>query len=306
MRDHAKFIDPFELDLLDLGAATRITYGVEQRFAYEYSSSVWELQHQLMVIPPSEYGSYRRIWHDVAVSHSGAETTQVQDSSGNEITTISIPQVDDAITFEVHAHVERTNPALPVLVRENAGHSSSGSVSGASAWLSETPLTGADDDILAHAQALAQGAAGLDFADKVAAFIHDTVQYELETTDVRTTAAQALSLGRGVCQDQAHIMLAMCRSQGLPARYVSGHLLGEGGTHAWVEVLVPPEDPELDGTLEAVAIDPCHGRRCGPQYVTIAVGRDYREVAPTSGWYRGTANSTLSTTKRVGIIDIQF
>ena len=57
-------------------------------------------------------------------------------------------------------------------------------------------------------------------------------------TSIATTAAEALAGGRGVCQDTAHVMIALCRAAGLPARYVSGHLLGEGGTHAWVEVIV--------------------------------------------------------------------
>ncbi len=94
-------------------------------------------------------------------------------------------------------------------------------------------------------------------------------------TDVDTTAADALAGGMGVCQDQAHVMLAMCRSVGVRARYVSGHLIGQGGTHAWVEALVP------DGSgARAVAFDPCHGRRADRRYVTIATGRDYRDVAP--------------------------
>ena len=63
--------------------------------------------------------------------------------------------------------------------------------------------------------------------------------YTHGVTGVRTTAAEAFALRRGVCQDYAHIMLALCRLCDLPARYVSGHLLGEGGTHAWVDVLLP-------------------------------------------------------------------
>ncbi len=63
--------------------------------------------------------------------------------------------------------------------------------------------------------------------------------YEFGPTSVRTTAAEAWSLGRGVCQDMAHVMIAMCRTQGIPARYVSGHLLGEGASHAWVEARDP-------------------------------------------------------------------
>src|SRR5260370_41113947 len=91
-------------------------------------------------------------------------------------------------------------------------------------------------------------------------------------------------------------MIALCRAAGLPARYVSGHLLGEGGTHAWVEVVVP--DPV---GARAVALDPCNGRAAGKDYVTVATGRDYADVAPTSGTYAGTARGTLTTTKRVGV-----
>ena len=80
-------------------------------------------------------------------------------------------------------------------------------------------------------------------------------------------------------------MLALCHVLRLPARYVSGHLLGQGGTHAWVEVIVARGDH-----AEAVALDPCNGRRTDGGYVTIATGRDYSDVAPTSGSYCGTSS----------------
>jgi transglutaminase-like putative cysteine protease len=79
-------------------------------------------------------------------------------------------------------------------------------------------------------------------------------------------------------------MLAACRVAGLPARYVSGHLVGEGGSHAWVEVLRPDPNPShqlVEGW------DPTHGGRTGAGHVTIAVGRDYADVAPMSGTYDG-------------------
>ena len=69
--------------------------------------------------------------------------------------------------------------------------------------------------------------------------VHCSLEYEWGITGVGTTASEALAAGRGVCQDYAHIMLAACRAAGIPARYVSGHLGGEGGSHAWVEVLYP-------------------------------------------------------------------
>ncbi len=116
-------------------------------------------------------------------------------------------------------------------------------------------------------------------------------------TSVTTTAAAALAAGYGVCQDFAHVMLALCHLVGLPARYVSGHLLGQGGTHAWVEVIVPRA-----GQAEAVAFDPCNGRRTDSGYVTVATGRDHSGVAPTTGSCLGTSHGQLTTARRVGIL----
>ena len=121
--------------------------------------------------------------------------------------------------------------------------------------------------------------------------------YKHGVTDVATTAAEALAMGHGVCQDYAHIMLAACRASGLPSRYVSGHLLGQGGSHAWVEVLLPAND----GTGDSIAwtFDPTHASRGGLGYLTVAVGGDYSDVAPTSGTYRSRTRGRLISSKRV-------
>ena len=87
-------------------------------------------------------------------------------------------------------------------------------------------------------------------AERVCKAVFAAMTYENGATTVSTTAAAALALGRGVCQDYAYVMLALCHVLRLPARYVSGHLLGQGGTHAWTEVIVP-----RDGQAEAVAFD---------------------------------------------------
>jgi transglutaminase-like putative cysteine protease len=79
------------------------------------------------------------------------------------------------------------------------------------------------------------------------------------------------------------VMIAACRVAGIAARYVSGHLVGEGGSHAWVEVLTP--DPARPGQCLVEAWDPTHDRRAGDGYLTVAVGRDYTDVAPVSGTY---------------------
>ena len=127
------------------------------------------------------------------------------------------------------------------------------------------------------------------------------MSYGFDRTGVRTTAGQALAEGHGVCQDYAHLMLALCRLLGIPARYVSGHLVGEGGTHAWVEVL----QPRAGQTVEIVAWDPTHDRSADPRYLTVAVGRDYRDVAPVSGTYRGPHTGRLSTARHVTVSHVE-
>jgi transglutaminase-like putative cysteine protease len=116
--------------------------------------------------------------------------------------------------------------------------------------------------------------------------------YDAEATDVQTRADEVLALGRGVCQDFAHVMLATCRSVGIPARYVSGYLydpklIGDNAaSHAWVDV--------WDEATGWTALDPTHRRAQTEAYVRVAVGRDYADVPPTRGVYKGVAQETLS------------
>ena len=127
-------------------------------------------------------------------------------------------------------------------------------------------------------------------------WVSRAMTYEYGSTSVRTTAEEAVSLGRGVCQDYAHVMLAVCHAAGVPARYVSGHLLGEGGSHAWVEVLAPASSGS--GVIP-VGFDPTHDRRVKDGYLTIAVGRDYSDVSPTSGTFSGLGPGELTVRKRL-------
>ena len=127
------------------------------------------------------------------------------------------------------------------------------------------------------------------------------MRYKSGVTTVRTTAAEALALGQGLCQDYAHLMLAVCRTAGLPARYVSGHLLGEGGSHAWVEVFLPTETG-----LSAVAFDPTNKRQPHLGYVTVAVGRDYQDVSPTSGSFTAPYGGQLTCSKRAGLTLVEY
>jgi len=154
-----------------------------------------------------------------------------------------------------------------------------------------TPLVDSSDALQHLANRSKQR--GLPPAELVESLLHQVyahMRYQPGATHIGTTASQAFQTGEGVCQDYAHIMLSLCRQAGLPARYVSGYLPGEGQMHAWVEVLVPV-GPNKVSTW--VAYDPTHQKACDEQYITVAIGRDYQDIAPTSGFYKGSSENTL-------------
>jgi transglutaminase-like putative cysteine protease len=271
----------------ELAGADRVVYSLHQRFLYRYDGPVSELNHRLVVVPRGRHGDQRRRRQSVSVSAEGAVVTQHRDSAGNTVTRVRVPMVPDQVEFVVDAVLERSGPAAGVRLPAAALTDPR--------LLRPTRLTAADDAIRDLASELG-GPDRLDTAERFCAYVHEALTYSHDTTSVTTTAAEALAVGSGVCQDSAHLMLALCRAAGVPARYVSGHLLGEGGTHAWVEVIVA-----APAGARAVALDPCNGRPAGKDYVTVATGRDYADVAPTSGTYIGTARGTLTATKQVAV-----
>ena len=141
-------------------------------------------------------------------------------------------------------------------------------------------------------------------AQQIMQALFRSMKYERGATDVRTTAVEALSLGRGVCQDFAHVMLAACRSAGIPSRYVSGYLYSakpaesdqaaNAASHAWVDVFSPGRG--------WISLDPTHGSEQTADYVRIAVGRDYADVPPTRGVFKGKAQETLAVKVKVTVV----
>ena len=123
--------------------------------------------------------------------------------------------------------------------------------------------------------------------------IHGHVKYEPKSTHVHTHMNDALKERRGVCQDFAHIMLGLCRAVKIPALYVSGYLATEiaSATHAWVEVLIPG--------IGWRGLDPTHNRQTDETYVKIAVGRDYADVPPISGNYKGTTDRKMEVSVKI-------
>jgi transglutaminase-like putative cysteine protease len=130
--------------------------------------------------------------------------------------------------------------------------------------------------------------------------VHRAFVYEPNVTRVDSTVADLVELGRGVCQDFAHVWIALCRRLGVPARYVSGYLFtGDArqpqASHAWGEAWLPGH-----GWLAHDPTNPDGG--VDQSYVRVALGRDYRDVPPTRGVFRGAASETLEVDVRVDLL----
>ncbi len=131
-------------------------------------------------------------------------------------------------------------------------------------------------------------------AQAIMRHIHREFRYQPSVTHAHTHMRDVLKNRTGVCQDFAHVMLGLCRALKIPARYVSGYLYngpadqlkGAQASHAWVEVYVPGHD--------WCGLDPTNDRLTDGHYVKVATGRDYADVSPLKGTYRGTAKREMS------------
>ena len=136
------------------------------------------------------------------------------------------------------------------------------------------------------------------------AAVYRAIEYVPKSTRVDSPTDDALRNRQGVCQDYAHIVIALVRHLGIPCRYVSGYLFhregvktrsAEGATHAWVEAYLPD--------IGWTGFDPTNNTIAGETHVRTAVGRDYADVPPTRGVFKGNAESELTVAVRVAPSD---
>jgi transglutaminase-like putative cysteine protease len=124
------------------------------------------------------------------------------------------------------------------------------------------------------------------YVQQVVAFVRDQFSYEPGVTHAHSTVDEILSVGAGVCQDFAHLTIAILRLAGVPSRYVSGYLApmpgtsqtGEQASHAWIEAQLPSQG--------WIGFDPTHGCSTDARHIKVAIGRDYSDVTPLRGVYR--------------------
>lgn len=265
---------------------------VKHKFVYEYSEPVSKVTTITRVVPPQHYGRQRRVdvrWH----LDPSADNRHFTDAFGNLVWELEHDQIQETITGSVDLRVETYAAYLSdkTLALQGVSLQESDCMVQPPEFQQLTTLVNTSEALTVLAKRTKErNLPPYEIAESLMHQVYAHMRYEQGHTHVTTTATEAFEKGAGVCQDFAHILLSLCRQAGLSARYVSGYLPGEGQMHAWVEVLCPIGKQQLPSW---VAYDPTHTRRCDEQYIAVAVGRDYQDIAPTSGFYMGTSASNL-------------
>jgi transglutaminase-like putative cysteine protease len=254
---------------------------VEHITRYGYDGAINEAYTELRLKPLHRDGQ-RCSSFVLATEPRGATVDEYLDRYGNTVHHFDLLEVHESLSVTVRSEVwttaayEAEEPTLSPLDRWD--------------YLAPTRYVDLDDQVIEVAASTRPPGDAVEAAWELMGAVRGAMTYERGTTNVHTTAAEALADGRGVCQDFAHVMIAACRVRGIPARYVSGYLYdtrangGEGESHAWVDVHVGDT---------WISLDPTHDTAQTERYVRVGVGRDYADVPPSRGVYRGTATETL-------------
>lgn len=256
---------------------------------YRYDTPAKSVIQILRLTPRNHDGQYVVRWRvDVAAD---CDVSQHEDAFGNTTHAFTADGPLNELRVLVEGDVETRDTQGVVL----------GAVERfpPSMFLRETDLTRADDAIEAFANdaRATAGADPLTLLHELLRRVNDTVVYDTDPTISTTTAAEAFSLKRGVCQDLTHIFISACRRLAIPARYVGGHFHRADGVtqqqagHAWAEAHVP--------MLGWVAFDPANGISATDAHVRVAIGLDYLGASPVRGTRTGGGTETLDVTVRV-------
>jgi transglutaminase-like putative cysteine protease len=263
----------------------RCVYFSYQQFQYVYPSPAHDLEQHLLVMPRHVYGGQRLRDFKLCAEPIPLHSHSSLDAYGNTKHRLHVAHISHWTSFEVMFCVENSLGVLPLEPNPKP-------------FKQPTALTTPDQRILETAQRLRrQSDNPLEFARRASDWVSNTMQYKHHVTNVTTTAAQALEAGAGLCQDYSHIFLALCRAIGLPARYVSGHMVGEGASHAWCEVLLPNATH---------ALDPTNAQTPNLGYTVVGVGRDYNDVTPTTGRFTSDSAGVLHFEKHAGILELEL
>jgi transglutaminase-like putative cysteine protease len=268
---------------------------------YQYAAPVRESVMELW-IQPQKSGRQRLISFDLELDPA-AQLFSYTDAFGNPVYHFDVPQPHDRLTIQSRAAVQTdAPPELPEALDIGEWDRLRGEFLRGECFDFLQPHGYTVSTPALEAFALTHDLEDLRRSDPLTAIrllnerIYAALEYQPGVTEADSPIDTALEAGRGVCQDFSHIMLAICRSWGVPARYVSGYLFTDptegrdrsdpDATHAWVEVFLP--------SLRWVGFDPTNNVVAGERHVVVAVGRDYADIPPSRGVYKGEAESSLA------------
>ncbi|NTW00641.1 MAG: transglutaminase family protein [Oscillochloris sp.] len=278
-------------------------YSILHKTRFRYSQPVSESFTEARMRPLSE-GFQRCLKFKLSTSPN-AKVASYQDCYGNTVHHFDIPGQHRHLTITAEAVVVFTEPPrLPRSLSPEAWHLLDDLVAEQELWdflapsqfARPSPLLNA----LAHQLDLRRRGDPLSLLYEITGRMYRTFAYAPQTTTVDSPIDDALAKRKGVCQDFAHIMIALVRPLGIPCRYVSGYLYHRledhdrserDASHAWVEALLPG--------LGWVGFDPTNNLIARDRHIRAAVGRDYADVPPTKGVFRGRAESRLEVGVKV-------
>ena len=251
------------------------------RYVYDRPARSVVQSHRLQ---PSEFEGQKLLHWQVTVS-GGSKGAVYRDGAGDLVQGWTVAGPVSEVTVRVEGSVE-TKDFSGVL----RGHRETVPPE---AYLRATTPTRADTALQALANSVA-GSDSLALAHALREAVADAISYRPGATHAHTTAAEALALGEGVCQDHAHALIAVARVRGLPGRYVSGYLFADAdgaaheAAHAWAELHLPG--------LGWVGFDPAN--RCCPdaRYIRLGSGFDSQDAAPIRGIARGGGSEAMDVT----------
>ena len=265
---------------------------------FVYATPVWE-SHNLLRACPTDGGGQMLLAYEVRVEPY-ATVFSYTDSWGTRVDVFDVPQAHSELVVTASAHVATTPPDDPAWAPLEA-ISSQAYRDEMWRFLQPTRHTRWGRDIESAARSVVEGASGIvDATASIEALINDRMDYQSGTTEVGVEVSRVWADGAGVCQDFAHLTIAMLRSVGIAARYVSGYFYASDptsadaddtdeivvATHAWVEVAIPGSG--------WWAVDPTNLSPVGERHVKIGHGRDYDDVTPLRGVYYGESDHRLA------------
>jgi transglutaminase-like putative cysteine protease len=280
-------------------------YAIRHFTSYRYNRPVWQSMMEVRMHPRSE-GNQRCFVFQLSVNPR-ARIFGYTDSYGNLVHHFDLPSRHSQLTIISDALVNiEAQPSIPDFMEYQGWQELEELVEKKDYWdmLMPSHFARSSPELEQLADEIGvterKRRSPLAFLQDIASGVHRSFSYVKKSTAVNSPIEDALRSRQGVCQDFAHIMIALVRNARIPCRYVSGYLYHstenahpatDGATHAWVEALLPG--------LGWVGFDPTINQLASEQHIRTATGRDYADVPPTRGMMKGKAGTQLQVRVRV-------